>query len=265
MSCDGARGAIRRLGLVLLALAIGLGAAWAWLSFEIGTSTNSEEELERAVVTSGGPGQASREAVARPPEVNWAELESRAPGAVAWLMVPSLGISEPVMDSSGVPSGFYLSHGANGESSMAGVPFLDPDCTLGWPQVTIYGHHVEGTLVAFSQLADAWKQDRFDEIGVAWLLEPGEGGQDTMRTRLMPAFAKRTDEGDRGLTTFSAVGTDGLRTWLASRLETADAADVEAPGLIGSALSEVTLVTCSDAHAGQSARCAVTFVAVASA
>lgn len=58
----------------------------------------------------------------------------------AWLLIPGTSIDYPVVQST--DASFYLNHDVYGNQDPYGSIFLDSDCSLDDPVITIHGHHM---------------------------------------------------------------------------------------------------------------------------
>lgn len=244
--------------MALLCCLAALGAGMAsWGVIMAVSADRAEEVLSAKVVSDSDASGDPDEGVAGEPRVDWEALRGTSPSVVAWLVLPSRDISLPVSQASEDDPDLFLDHGPDGAYNSVGTPFLDADCSVGDERATVYGHNMHGGTVAFSRIADTWKQDAFDSLGELLVLTPGEVGEDgrasTKVTRMRPAFAQVTSERDRRLTTFDGE----LGGWLSSMASTA-AVKAELP--LDGVKGELTLVTCSAPIPGQPERCAITFV-----
>lgn len=244
------------MALLCCLVVLGAGIA-AWGVIMAVSAGRAEEDLSAKVVSAVDLMGASGDEASSAPRVDWEVLREASPSVVAWIVLPSRDMSLPVSQASEDDPDLFLDHGPDGAYNSVGTPFLDADCSIGDERATVYGHNMHGGTVAFSRIADSWKQDVFDSLGELLVLTPGEVGEDgrasTEVTRMRPAFAQVTSERDRRLTTF---GGD-LGGWLESMSSTADAGT----GLdLKGAKKELTLVTCSAPIPGQPERCAITFI-----
>ena len=74
-------------------------------------------------------------------QVDFDAVQEKYPGVVAWLRVPDLGLSRPVMQ--GTDDSFYLSHNPSGDYSYDGSIFLSAGCeSLSDAHLLIYGHNM---------------------------------------------------------------------------------------------------------------------------
>lgn len=90
--------------------------------------------------------------------INWEALQADCPNVIAWLEVPALGISYPVMQTDN--NEYYLSHSSIGTSLSAGAIFIDyrNDASLDNNNTILYGHNMKnGTM--FGSLKNLKKQE----------------------------------------------------------------------------------------------------------
>lgn len=174
---------------------------------------------------------------------------------VAWLTVSGTPIDYPVAQASEQNPNFYLTHDLWAQPSQIGCPYLDWRCGLSDSHAIVYGHHVGTTNLQFSPIADAWQQDRFNEIGPATLSAP------IGTHAYLPCLALKVDKNFELIQRFS-LSTDELRAWLAELLNSASASSEQASKLCDRATKALTLATCSSVQAGQRERTLLVFVEV---
>ena len=81
-------------------------------------------------------------------DVDWDALPA---SVVAWVRVPGTAVDYPIVQGRPESPDFYLTHGAGGERSAWGAPYIDAGCAQGAesPLVIVYGHHMsDGTMFA---------------------------------------------------------------------------------------------------------------------
>ncbi len=186
-------------------------------------------------------------------------LRTDDPDAVAWLSVSGTVIDYPVARPPEDDPGFYLDRALSGAPSVVGCPFVEPGWRVDDLLSPVFAHHFSGLpyLTMFTELADVWNQDAFDETlaGERALWETERGA-----TEMHPAFALRVDSSWEGVDEAPRDAVS-LRAWLLSVGEEASAcaegwrADAER------ATSVVALVTCSSRLRGQPWRTVVVLVA----
>lgn len=181
-------------------------------------------------------------------------LESE-PNATAWLMVEGTPIDYPVAQAEDTDPEYYLSHDLWGNATRVGCPFLDSRCDASSRHKIIYAHHMGTTGLQFSPIADAWRQERFDALGVATL----ETAHDSETFR--PLCALVVDKEFSPIQRFDMDGYE-LGPWLTQLVNQANARARDAEGLCQSARNALTLVTCASAKGGQRERTLLVFVEV---
>ena len=80
--------------------------------------------------------------------IDWDALPA---SVVAWVRVPGTTVDYPIVQGRPESPDFYLTHGADGERSAWGAPYIDAGCAQGAesPLVIVYGHHMsDGTMFA---------------------------------------------------------------------------------------------------------------------
>ncbi|MGO4861843.1 class B sortase [Atopobiaceae bacterium Sow4_H2] len=81
-------------------------------------------------------------------DIDWDALSA---SVVAWVRVPGTTVDYPIVQGRSESPDFYLTHGAGGERSAWGAPYIDAGCAQGAdsPLVIVYGHHMsDGTMFA---------------------------------------------------------------------------------------------------------------------
>lgn len=189
-------------------------------------------------------------------EPDWEGIEQQADisaSVVGWLRVGGTSIDTAVVQ--GPDNRRFLHHDLWGSPSWLGWPYLDSRAKADGPNVVIYGHHVAGTSLMFSELADCRYQDEFDRLGTcAWTIRDPSSERVCVplcAMRVPEAYgpAQQVDPGDMG-------------EWLSGMLSDATARAADAEGLVERARSAVTLVTCSEVRSSQPWRTVVVFVEV---
>lgn len=188
--------------------------------------------------------------------IDWKRLWQINPGIVAWLRIEMTDIDLPVAQpSKDQPRDWYLNHDAWGRLDELGCPYLDARNAVDNRHLLIFGHRVTGAKLMFSELADAHRQDTFNQLGRAELRTPG------CTTSFTPLFALKTDESDADIQRFSFETVGAFRAWIRGLLARASATTAEANALSSQAERALTLVTCSDTMRGGRARTLVIFIA----
>ena len=190
-------------------------------------------------------------------ERDWGALHEVNQNVVAWVSVQGTDINLPIVATrSEDDQDWYLTHDLWGRTSCSGTPFLDRRCEgASARHVCAYAHHMTSTSGMFSQLQEAYLQERFDRLGpLKW--ETPEG-----LVQAEPLCALRVDASWQEIQRFdwgSAVrdGRDqddvaDFRTWLEGIAAQADALSPEASQMLANAARCITLVTCSSDFAMQ--------------
>ena len=188
---------------------------------------------------------------------DWGALHEVNQNVAAWVSVQGTGIDLPVVAThSEDDQDWYLTHDLWGRTSCSGTPFLDRRCEgAGERHVCAYAHHMTSTSGMFSQLQEAYLQERFDRLGsLKW--ETPEGF-----VQAEPLCALRVDASWQEIQRFDwkegACGdtnqteTDVFRAWLEGIAAQADALSPQADQMLISATRCITLVTCSSDFAMQ--------------
>lgn len=83
--------------------------------------------------------------------IDWDALPA---SVVAWVRVPGTTVDYPIVRGEPESPDFYLTHGAGGERSAWGAPYIDAGCAQGAdsPLVIVYGHHMSDSTM-FAPLA----------------------------------------------------------------------------------------------------------------
>lgn len=195
--------------------------------------------------------------IAQQGERDWGALREVNSAIAAWVSVQGTDIDLPIVATcSEDDQDWYLTHDLWGRTSCSGTPFLDRRCdSANARHVCAYAHHMTSTSGMFSQLQEAYLQERFDRLGsLRW--ETPEG-----LVRAEPLCALRVDASWQEIQRFdwgSAVRDGGgqddvadFRTWLEGVAAQADALCARADQMLANATRCITLVTCSSDFAMQ--------------
>ncbi|MBP3883391.1 MAG: class B sortase, partial [Olsenella sp.] len=189
--------------------------------------------------------------------IDWDWLREQNADVVAWLTVEGTSIDMPVMaPSEEHPGDWYLSHGLEGGWSYVGCAYVDDRTTADSAHALVYGHHITGSHLAFTEIYDAHEQEAFDGIGAMRWHTPARG-----ETVLAPCMAMVVDQDDAGIQRFAFHGDAGLRSWLATLSDRASARAPDCAARCAMATRVVTLVTCASDEGGQRERTLLIFVA----
>lgn len=188
---------------------------------------------------------------------DWDALHEVNQNVVAWVSVQGTDINLPIVATrSEDDQDWYLTHDLWGRTSCSGTPFLDRRCDgANARHVCAYAHHMTSTSGMFSQLQEAYLQERFDRLGsLKW--ETPEG-----LVQAEPLCALRVDASWQEIQRFDwgSAGQDGgdqddvagFRTWLEGIAAQADALSAQAGQMLANAARCITLVTCSSDFAMQ--------------
>ena len=189
---------------------------------------------------------------------DWSSLRAINPAIAAWVSVQGTDIDLPVVAThSEDDQAWYLTHDLWGRSACSGTPFLDRRCDSACARhVCAYAHHMTSTSGMFSQLQEAYLQERFDGLG-SLLWETPEG-----LAQAEPLCALRVDASWQDIQRFDwesagqgasrdQAETDVFRAWLEGIASQADALSPQASQMLARATRCVTLVTCSSDFAMQ--------------
>ena len=165
--------------------------------------------------------------------IEWEELRESMPDAVAWLFLPSVSISYPVMQ--GEDNCFYLHHAGNGEELFAGSVFLDarnsPDFSD--DNSVLYAHNMRDKSM-FGRLKEIPEKVREEQV-FFWLFTPA-------RDHLCRVFScRKAEAGDPAYTL--RLPEEDRAFWISELLERAERSPGALPDL-GSRI--VTLSTCTE-------------------
>ena len=111
------------------------------------------------------------EGVPEPPEIKWTEVKAVNQDIIAWLQIPALDLSYPVLH--GEDNQFYLHHDMYKQELFAGSIFLDakndPDF-LNYNSI-IYGHNMrDGSM--FATLKDLQEEQTLQKCPYFWIITP---------------------------------------------------------------------------------------------
>lgn len=195
------------------------------------------------------------------PQVAWEELLQANQDVVAWVEVDGTSIALPVVAPRTHSVEWYMDHDLWGNWSTLGCLVLSQAPVEGSVaskgRAVVFGHHLSGTTLMLSDLADCWQQDRFDELGTCWWCEP-----DGTTLRLAPVCAERTGATDALY--LEPPDEQPAGDWLADAQAKASAHSSE-PLAPSDAAFVLSFVTCSSELARLDGRCAVTFACTNSA
>lgn len=187
---------------------------------------------------------------------DWHALEERNADTVAWVSVAGTSIDTPVLrQPSDAADGWYLAHGFDGQRSDLGCPYLDAHADANASLRVVFGHHVTLTHLAFSDLGDAWQQERFDALGACVWETP-------RRTlALKPLCALLIMQDDEQMRLARDGDLSSLGAWVAKACERARARSPDWKAQLARLEEVVALVTCASVLPGQDARSVVLFSA----
>lgn len=205
-------------------------------------------------------GALSQVAVGQPSEgileVDWDRVRAESDRIVAWCRVGGTGIDTPVVHAADrAEENYWLSHDLAGEYSQPGTPYLLPACDPDEGAQIVLGHHFAYGDLAFTEIYDCWRPERFETLtGLLWAT-PGKG-----TLVLKPLCALKVDKADQEAQVLAgAASVTETRAWLASMCSRADAACEDWEELAGSSTRTVVLVTCSELLPFQRSRTIVIF------
>lgn len=105
-------------------------------------------------------------------DIDWKEAKKKFPQLVGWIYIPSLDISQPVVQ--GVTNELYLYHSADMQWNELGAIFMDfenkPD--LSDNNTIIYGHSVEFLGGMFTDIGKLQDKKEFDKCKYWYYLTP---------------------------------------------------------------------------------------------
>lgn len=188
---------------------------------------------------------------------DWGALHEVNQSVAAWVSVQGTDIDLPVVATrSEDDQAWYLTHDLWGRSATSGTPFLDRRCDgASARHVCAYAHHMTSTSGMFSQLQEAYLQERFDRLGPLTWETPEVLVQAeplcALRVDASWQEIQRFDWGSAGQSEGAQGDADGFRVWLAGIAAQADALSPKASSLLDGAARCFTLVTCSSDFAMQ--------------
>lgn len=188
---------------------------------------------------------------------DWGALHEVNQSVAAWVSVQGTDIDLPVVAThSEDDQAWYLTHDLWGRSARSGTPFLDRRCNgASARHVCAYAHHMTSTSGMFSQLQEAYLQERFDRLGpLTW--ETSEvlvQAEPLCALRVDASWQEiqRFDWGNAGQDTGDQDDVASFRTWLEGIAAQADALSSQADQMLAQATRCITLVTCSSDFAMQ--------------
>lgn len=188
---------------------------------------------------------------------DWGALHEVNQSVAAWVSVQGTDIDLPVVAThSEDDQAWYLTHDLWGRSARSGTPFLDRRCDgADARHVCAYAHHMTSTSGMFSQLQEAYLQERFDRLGpLTW--ETSEvlvQAEPLCALRVDASWQEiqRFDWGNAGQDTGDQDDVASFRTWLEGIAAQADALSSQADQMLAQATRCITLVTCSSDFAMQ--------------
>ncbi len=113
------------------------------------------------------------EGVSEPPEIKWTEVKAVNQDIIAWLLIPALDLSYPVLQ--GEDNQFYLHHDMYKQELFAGSIFLDAanDPDFQNYNSIIYGHNMrDGSM--FATLKDLQEEQILQKCPYFWIITPEE-------------------------------------------------------------------------------------------
>ena len=175
------------------------------------------------------------------PPVDWGYWLSANPDIVGWVTVPGTGIDYPVVQGSTDDPTHYLYHDAYGNWNYHGTPYLSWECEegglLGGDNALVFGHHLQdGTM--FSALAGFIDAGYAEEHSPILVQTPDEKAK--LQVIAIDVVAASTETVKLGFETAEAQ-----TEWLRKTVANADLALAPSDFDYSSAISVVTLCTCS--------------------
>lgn len=195
--------------------------------------------------------------IARQGERDWGALREVNSAIAAWVSVQGTDIDLPIVAThSEDDQDCYLTHDLWGRSSCSGTPFLDRRCDgASARHACAYAHHMTSTSGMFSQLQEAYLQERFDRLGfLRWETPEGLVQAESLCALRVDASWQEIQRFDWGSAGQDGGGQDdvaGFRTWLEGIAAQADALSPQASQMLTNATRCITLVTCSSDFAMQ--------------
>ena len=244
-------------GLACMVCVMALGVMFAQGRVHDQTYDELEEAFDREV-SQGSDASDGKNDVEDAEEEDADPYEGHAtlpPTVLGWLSVGNTSISYPVVQSTeSMPHDWYLDHDAWNRWNPLGCPYLDDRAIAGGQHMVIYAHHNEGTNQMFSELARMYHQAAFETLGdMTW--ETAEG-----TVTYKPLCAMRVDSSYSTIQKFSFDDNDAFRDFLYVVGSTSDSRTNNWWDEKEQATQACTLVTCSNAEAGQQERTLVVFI-----
>ena len=190
-------------------------------------------------------------------ERDWGALREVNSAIAAWVSVQGTDIDLPIVATcSEDDQDWYLTHDLWGRTSCSGTPFLDRRCEgANARHVCAYAHHMTSTSGMFSQLQEAYLQERFDRLGsLRWETPEGLVQAEPLCALRVDASWQEIQRFDWGSAVRDGGGQDDVadfRTWLEGIAAQADALCARADQMLANATRCITLVTCSSDFAMQ--------------
>ena len=194
---------------------------------------------------------------ARQGERDWGALREVNSAIAAWVSVQGTDIDLPIVATrSEDDQDWYLTHDLWGRTSCSGTPFLDRRCNgADARHVCAYAHHMTSTSGMFSQLQEAYLQERFDRLGsLKWETPERLVQAEPLCALRVDASWQEIQRFDWGSAVRDGGGQDDVadfRTWLEGIAAQADALSPQADQMLANATRCITLVTCSSDFAMQ--------------
>jgi len=187
--------------------------------------------------------------------VDLTALRAENPDAIGWLFVEGTAVDTPLVQADPSRPHWYLSHDFWGEPNPLGCPYLDARCSAQSTVLMAYGHHVQGTHEAFSDLSDSCAPAAFATLG-SCVWDTGDGNP----VALSPLCSLRVDSDDELVASAATWTSDELDERLQRLCERSEArCDDWAQGC-ARARHALLLVTCSSALPGQTERTITTYI-----
>ena len=188
---------------------------------------------------------------------DWGALHEVNQSVAAWVSVQGTDIDLPVVAThSEDDQAWHLTHDLWGRSATSGTPFLDRRCNgADARHACAYAHHMTSTSGMFSQLQEAYLQERFDRLGPLTWETPEVLVQAeplcALRVDASWQEIQRFDWGNAGQDSRDQDDVADFCTWLEGIAAQADALSAQASQMLVSATRCITLVTCSSDFAMQ--------------
>lgn len=174
-------------------------------------SSEEKPDLPDSVTEEPDEQPVSQEAQPELPTVDWDSMHAYGKDIKAWLEIPCLGISYPVVQ--GEDNDQYLHHLPDGEYKSAGSLFMDcrnsdTFCDL---NTIIYGHNMKSGAM-FGRFRD-FTQENYDIESRIWVLTPRE----TLVYRIVSFHV--CDVGDESYTLFTNSDEKQSLAWILGETE----------------------------------------------